>query len=337
MTETLWLQITSARGPAGANTSSPALLPILPQLKRGPLASALSSVAAQDGDEGEHAALGDAGRERCSRGAGWPKTRWVGSVLWVGKSPYRPHHRRRNWFDRRRVLLACPVSPAGTSAIWNFRRCGPRDRGPARSTRRSRRLRPASSSGLSVVAREERSQAQNKRLALARLAALFAEQGTSRPPSRARALGSAQHAVARQPHPHLHRPRLPRATLAARQHAPTSDWPGRTARCRPTDQVSGGGRGGVAAGKPRSHCAELPTPIPACSGTSRLCKTAELRGSWLGIARSGRWLASARCVSFGRHRVPASCSSATRPTADRGPQGRCKDRRTSGAWPANCR
>ena len=32
-------------------------------------------------------------------------------------------------------------------------------------------------SGLSVVAREERSQAQNKRLALARLAALFAEQG----------------------------------------------------------------------------------------------------------------------------------------------------------------
>ena len=42
MTETLWLQITSARGPAGANTSSPACCRSY-KPKRRPLASALSS------------------------------------------------------------------------------------------------------------------------------------------------------------------------------------------------------------------------------------------------------------------------------------------------------
>lgn len=176
MTETLWLQITSARGPAECQHVVARLLPIL-QAEAQAAGLSVELIAAQDGDEGgtlRSAMLAVGGSPEALAGL---KTRWVGSVLWVGKSPYRPHHRRQNWF----VGVECfgvPSQPGWHERDLEFstlRASGPGGQHVNKTESAVRVLhRP---SGLSVVAREERSQAQNKRLALARLAALFAEQG----------------------------------------------------------------------------------------------------------------------------------------------------------------
>ena len=37
---------------------------------------------------------------------------WVGSILWVARSPLRPHHKRKNWFIGVFKLEPRPIEPA---------------------------------------------------------------------------------------------------------------------------------------------------------------------------------------------------------------------------------
>lgn len=101
---------------------------------------------------------------------------WTGTAQWVGRSPLRPEHRRRNWFVKvvrldERELAAVDLREADLeeSALRAGGAGGQHVN--KRSTAVRLRHRP---SGLEVVARDERSQAQNRRLARERLSALLA-------------------------------------------------------------------------------------------------------------------------------------------------------------------
>jgi peptide chain release factor len=100
---------------------------------------------------------------------------WIGSIQWVAQSPVRPRHKRKNWFVG---IFALPETSAGPERLVEsdvrfeaFRAGGPGGQHQNKTESAVRAVhRP---SGLSVVAREERSQHRNKAVALERLAALL--------------------------------------------------------------------------------------------------------------------------------------------------------------------
>ena len=100
---------------------------------------------------------------------------WEGTVLWIARSSLRPGHRRKNWFVSVNRLPEPPEQPDLREADLVFealRAGGPggqhqnRTESAVRATHRP--------TGVSVVARDERSQHRNKALAVARLKALVA-------------------------------------------------------------------------------------------------------------------------------------------------------------------
>ena len=100
---------------------------------------------------------------------------WEGSVLWVARSSLRPGHKRKNWFV---AIHRLPQPPQlleikeAEIAFEALRAGGPggqhqnRTESAVRATHRP--------TGISVVARDERSQHRNKAIAVERLRALIA-------------------------------------------------------------------------------------------------------------------------------------------------------------------
>jgi peptide chain release factor len=101
--------------------------------------------------------------------AGWLES-WLGTVQWIGRSPYRPHHKRRNWFVGIEAF-----EPRDEAARWDngelrfeaMRAGGP---GGQHQNKTESAVRVTHvPTGLVAIAREGRSQHQNRQLALARL------------------------------------------------------------------------------------------------------------------------------------------------------------------------
>jgi peptide chain release factor len=100
--------------------------------------------------------------------------RWVGTIQWVGSSPLRPHHRRRNWFvgvDMFELPERIEWS-AQEVRVEAMRSSGPG--GQHVNTTASAIRATHLPTGISVIARDERSQHRNRAVALARLAAALA-------------------------------------------------------------------------------------------------------------------------------------------------------------------
>jgi peptide chain release factor len=100
---------------------------------------------------------------------------WVGSVLWVVRSPLRPHHKRKNWFVGIFNLGASPPAPVRLDPadvrFETFRAGGPGGQHQNKTESAVRAVhRPT---GLAVVVREGRSQHHNRSTALKRLAAIL--------------------------------------------------------------------------------------------------------------------------------------------------------------------
>jgi peptide chain release factor len=98
---------------------------------------------------------------------------WVGSILWVARSPLRPHHKRKNWFIGVFKLEPRTIDPAelspGDVRFEAFSAGGPGGQHQKDRSRQAVHKPP----GLAVVAREGRSQHRNKAIALKRLGALL--------------------------------------------------------------------------------------------------------------------------------------------------------------------
>jgi peptide chain release factor len=104
---------------------------------------------------------------------------WEGTIQWISKSPYRPTHKRKNWFVA--VEVYAPVEhPQWSLAelkVEAMRSSGP---GGQHVNKTSSAIRVTHlPTGTAVVAREERSQHQNRRLALARLAQILDRRNTN--------------------------------------------------------------------------------------------------------------------------------------------------------------
>lgn len=91
--------------------------------------------------------------------------RWSGTLLWICPSPYRPTHRRKNWFFGGHVF-ALPELPHDSEVRFEaVRASGPGGQHVNRTASAVRATHVAT--GISVKVQSERSQHANKRLALA--------------------------------------------------------------------------------------------------------------------------------------------------------------------------
>ncbi|MDR1179383.1 MAG: peptide chain release factor H [Spirochaetales bacterium] len=99
---------------------------------------------------------------------------WTGSIQWIWKSDYRPHHKRKNWFvsvkswqppENGKLFSPCDVR------FETARSTGPGGQNVNKTETAVRAVHIPS--GKSVVCREQRSQVLNRKTALLRLEALF--------------------------------------------------------------------------------------------------------------------------------------------------------------------
>lgn len=174
MSEKIWLQISSGRGPAECQLAVARLAGVLErEARKAGLACDVLEIAEGIGRGMALSALlsleGDGARAFATRNRG--------SVLWICPSPVRVGHKRKNWFVG--VEALAPLDAADVAlrladvAVEAMRASGPggqhvnKTESAVRATHKP--------TGLVATAREERSQAMNRKLALARLAAMLAD------------------------------------------------------------------------------------------------------------------------------------------------------------------
>lgn len=98
---------------------------------------------------------------------------WLGSILWIGNSPYRPNHKRKNWFINCFEVAKNHYQHFDEKEVsyQAIRSSGP---GGQHANKVSSAVRAThESTGLQVLVSDSRSQHQNKNLALQRLKGKF--------------------------------------------------------------------------------------------------------------------------------------------------------------------
>ena len=169
-----WLQITAGRGPDECAWVVARLLPVLIDAAEcaGLTHAVLDAVPGSAADIYRSVLLRLEGKMCLTWAA-----QWSGTIQWIGKSPFRPRHKRKNWYVG--VHVMAPPKRTGQLSgrdivVQAMQASGPGGQ-HVNKTASAVRITHVPT-GLSVIAQEERSQHRNKQLALTRLALRLAEQ-----------------------------------------------------------------------------------------------------------------------------------------------------------------
>lgn len=165
-----WIQISSGRGPAECGWVVSQVLRMMQAKaeKEGLLCEVLERVPDREPGTLQSALLSLSGD-----GADCMLEQWEGTICWHGKSPFRPQHKRANWYVGVSAI-PLPEESADRSGDICFEPIKASGPGGQHVNNNNTAIRAThNESGLQVVAREERSQERNRKLALARLLALL--------------------------------------------------------------------------------------------------------------------------------------------------------------------
>ncbi|MFT3995622.1 MAG: peptide chain release factor H [Dysgonomonas sp.] len=166
MSNKIYLQITSGRGPAECcRVVALVLEKILAQARQSGLTAEViereegemnrtlfSAIVLLEGSKAEDIV-----------------SEWEGTIQWIAQSPYRIYHKRKNWFVGVNTFTPTELSEIDTKYITyqTLRASGP---GGQHVNKTESAVRATHApSGLSVTASDQRSQVQNKKLATERL------------------------------------------------------------------------------------------------------------------------------------------------------------------------
>ncbi len=169
-----WLQITSGRGPDECAYFVGKLLQlIIDEAKNFKIKSEVIEAIPGNKPETYLSVLVSLKGEACPDFT----KQWKGTVQWISKSPFRPHHKRKNWFVGVDVLT--PLEEYGKFSekdvkFQSMRASGPGGQNVNKTETAVRVIHIPT--GITVTASEERSQYMNKKLALAKLVSLLESQ-----------------------------------------------------------------------------------------------------------------------------------------------------------------
>jgi len=105
---------------------------------------------------------------------------WRGTVQWVARSPFRPEHKRKNWFVGIDMLEPVEEMRFNAKEVQREVMCASGPGGQHVNRMESAVRTTHLPTGIQATASEERSQHQNRKLALARLAKKIADQSTEK-------------------------------------------------------------------------------------------------------------------------------------------------------------
>ncbi|RYZ90067.1 MAG: peptide chain release factor H [Proteobacteria bacterium] len=100
---------------------------------------------------------------------------WIGTIQWAGQSPYRPNHKRKNWFIavHRVELQVSDLKSGGPIAYQAMRSQGPGGQNVNKTNSAVRATHIES--GISVSSRESRSLVQNRKNAEQKISEIIRE------------------------------------------------------------------------------------------------------------------------------------------------------------------